>query len=98
MHLTVLRCVPWEERSSPTWLRLIKLGSGLEDVDQIFIRIQTIFFGCLNDAEGSGAGFRPIRGVCKQKVLPVNHKRLNAALGKVVVGVQMPIQKIIHNI
>ena len=94
----VIRRVPWQERGCPIRLRLGKLWRSLKDVGQIFVRIQAVFLCALDNAEGSGTGFRAIWGVCEQKILPVDHKRFDAALGNVVAGIQVAVQKIIHDV
>lgn len=61
----------------PTW-------SIFEDVSQVFIWIQTIFFRGFDEAEHNCGGFCSAWGVCEEKILLAYHKRLDAALGTII--------------
>ena len=62
----------------------IHIGGFSENVSQIFVRIQAVFLGSFNYAEHNRAAGRAPGCIHEKEVLPVNHKRLDAALGAII--------------
>ena len=70
------------EGGRPVRITLCPLRRFVEHPGQIAVGIETVLLRRLDQAEDHGAAPGAVGGVCKQEVLPRDHKRLDAALGQ----------------
>ena len=69
------------EGGRPVRITLCPLRRLVEHPGQIEVGIETVLLRRLDQAEDHGAAPGAVGGVCKQEVLPRDHKRLDAVNG-----------------
>ena len=89
LGLTFRGSIPWQQLAKFFWLSKIWGSSGFHEPGQISVRVQSVLNSSLNNTENYRAAGSSLRCIGKQKVLAINHKRLNEVRPKFCVKSKM---------